>query len=124
MRRYGRGVKDFSDEPVRRQTYSNYKSLAKKKNREFTLSFEQFDALTKAECFYCGVHDAIVRIKRNSSYAGNGVDRRDNSRGYTNENAVSCCRTCNHMKFNMTVEEFVSACRSVVNHFDTKSDIG
>jgi len=112
--------KDFSDEPVRRQMYSNYKCQASKKNREFTLTFEEFDALTKEGCFYCGARDSIVRKKRNSQYAGNGVDRKDNAKGYVIGNAVSCCRICNHMKYNMTVEEFVAACRSVVQHFDQK----
>jgi hypothetical protein len=111
--------KDFSDEPVRRQMYSNYKCQASKKNREFTLTFEEFDALTKEGCFYCGARDSIVRKKRNSQYAGNGVDRKDNAKGYVIGNAVSCCRVCNHMKYSMTVEDFVAACRSVVSHFDS-----
>ena len=119
LRRYGRGVKDFTDEPVRRQTYSNYKAQAKKKNRVFELTFEEFDALTKEPCFYCGKHDSIVRKKRNSSYAGNGVDRKVNDDGYVVGNAVSCCRVCNHMKYNMSVPDFIAACRTVVSHFDS-----
>jgi hypothetical protein len=50
-------------------------------------------------CFYCG-HSEI--------YGVNGVDRKDNAVGYTLENSVPCCATCNFAKRQMTVAEFIA----------------
>jgi len=36
----------------------------------------------------------------------NGIDRVNNSAGYTNHNTVPCCKTCNLAKRDSTVEEF------------------
>jgi hypothetical protein len=36
----------------------------------------------------------------------NGIDRINNEEGYTSNNTVSCCFTCNRMKGTMSSEEF------------------
>jgi len=35
-----------------------------------------------------------------------GVDRVDNTKGYTKENCVPCCKICNRLKSDLTKEEF------------------
>jgi hypothetical protein len=115
--------KDFSDRPAFSQLFSNYKCQAKKRNFIFELSIEKFEQLTRLPCFYCGAVLSMTTRKRNSSYSYNGVDRRDNSQGYTVENCVPCCGIHNHMKCDMSHEDFIIACRSVVKHFDTLSGI-
>src|SRR5687768_11429944 len=34
--------------------FTNYRSLASRKNREFLLSFEEFHSLIVCNCYYCG----------------------------------------------------------------------
>jgi hypothetical protein len=113
--------KDFSYRPAFKQLFSNYKSQAKSRGLIFDLSIDDFEALTKRPCFYCGVLLSMTARKRNSSYRYNGVDRVNNSIGYTVENCVSCCGTHNHMKCDLSHEDFIAACRAVVNHFDSQS---
>jgi hypothetical protein len=70
----------------------------------FELSIEQYTTITKQPCYYCG-----VEIGTKSG----GLDRKDNSVGYTLENVLPCCRDCNRVRNNvLTVEEmkFVSEC--------------
>lgn len=100
------------------QLFSRYKSQARERGFSFHLTREQFKLLTQGSCFYCGTPPIVVYTKRNSSYTYNGIDRRDNSKGYTLENCVSCCAVHNHMKSDMSYDEFVAACRSVVKHFE------
>ena len=38
--------------------------------------------------------------------AYNGIDRVDSTKGYTKDNVVSCCRSCNMAKAELTVTEF------------------
>lgn len=51
-----------------------------------TLTFEQFRQLVISPCFYCGKE------------TDGGIDRLDWQQGYTPENCVSSCRSCNGRK--------------------------
>lgn len=92
-----------------RKMFQVYKRWAKKKDRIFELSIDQFRGLTKSSCFYCGdspntTYNASKRY--NGYYIYNGIDRVNNSKGYVLNNCVSCCKTCNTMKSNMDLETF------------------
>jgi hypothetical protein len=103
------------------QLLASYKYGSKVRELSFDLSVERFGELTKQNCFYCGSEPARVfrTVNPTGDYICNGVDRLDSSKGYTYENCVPCCKTCNLMKLEMSVDEFIAACRSVVNHFDS-----
>ena len=69
--------------------YQTYKSRAKRKGWDFGYTLEDFhNMFDNTTCHYCG--DKIVGI---------GIDRLDNKLGYTKENTVPCCTTCNNMKY-------------------------
>ena len=36
----------------------------------------------------------------------NGIDRIDSTKGYFNDNVVSCCKVCNRAKSNLSLEDF------------------
>lgn len=76
--------------------FSQYKYDAKRRNYEFALTFEQFAELINKECHYCPIAPS------------RGVDRVNNSIGYTIDNCVPCCSKCNEMKMDKSVEEFYS----------------
>lgn len=97
---------------------NTYRQNAKNKEIDWKLSKEDFQALTKGNCFYCGVAPSREWIKprHNGSYRYNGVDRLDSNKGYELSNVVSCCGTCNLMKNTQSVENFIRACQAVVNH--------
>ncbi len=76
---------------------------------EFLLTEEQFRALTASNCRYCNAIPSQVKLAASESYGSytyNGLDRQDNALGYTIENAVPCCGTCNRAKNIMGVAEF------------------
>lgn len=99
--------------------FSEYKRSAKKRGFCFELSKELFRKLTSSFCFYCGCKPSQERKPRNGQnlynglYVFNGIDRQDNSKGYTLENCVPCCRTCNLMKHSKNAEDFLKACKNV-----------
>jgi hypothetical protein len=78
-----------------------YKRNARKRNIEFSLLKNDFINLIGKTCVYCG------KLSR-------GVDRVDNTQGYTKENSVSCCNVCNKMKLEMTVKEFIDRCKLII----------
>jgi hypothetical protein len=102
------------------QLYATYRNNAHIKGRDFTLTKEQFKALTVGACLYCG--DGPKSIGRSSTektgaYLYNGIDRVDNSLGYTLENCVTCCKICNWMKRSQSQDEFYNSCCKVVSYF-------
>lgn len=116
--------KNFSDRPAFKQLFANYRCQAEARDLQFELTIEEFEKLTLGPCFYCGAERTRTAKKRNSSYQYNGVDRYDNDKGYIIENCVSACGTHNHMKCDRSHEEFVAACRAVVNHFSVTKTVG
>lgn len=91
--------------------FYSYKWGAKKKGREFLLTKEEFRTITQSNCVYCGVSpntERKVKLATNGTYLYNGVDRKDNSIGYTKENSQPCCTTCNQAKHTLTENQFLS----------------
>lgn len=89
----------------------SYKWGAKKKGRSFELTKEEFKALTKSPCTYCGTPPLTVKsVKKatNGTYLYNGVDRKDNSLGYTVANTQPCCGICNQAKHTLTEDQFLN----------------
>lgn len=95
-RQYSCGCTRKKFESPHRKYYTNYMNSAKNRGYAFNLSFEEFDSIISQNCHYCG------------SEPRNGVDRRDNSRGYDIDNVVPCCTTCNRGKGTMSYSEFAS----------------
>lgn len=55
-------------------------------------------------------------ILNNNELTYNGIDRLDNSKGYTIDNSVACCSKCNIAKGTDTKEEYIARCKAVSNH--------
>jgi hypothetical protein len=85
-----------------------YKRWAKKRHLSWKLPTENFKKLLQGKCFYCGVeHSNVQKGFTGKRFKYNGVDRLVNSEGYTKENCVSCCKTCNMMKKTMPIVDFL-----------------
>lgn len=88
---------------------SEYKNGAKRRKLNFGLTLQQFTLFWQQPCFYCGV--AIETV---------GIDRIVSEKGYTVENCVSCCETCNRMKLNLNLDLFIAKCKIISDkHFKT-----
>lgn len=92
------------------QLFKSYRRGAKRNNRAFELSEESFRQIIKRDCFYCGAPPARRKTKRGThdEFEFNGVDRLDNSRGYSPDNCVAACKICNAMKATHSPVFFIS----------------
>lgn len=106
-------------ESVLNKTFIGYRASAKKRNLEFSLTKSQFRNLVGKKCVYC---DSPPRQKKigglTDSYLMNGVDRIDSNYGYTVKNCVVACSTCNQMKWNLSVGNFLSHVRRICEFTD------
>lgn len=98
----------------------SYKRRAKDRGYNWELTDEEFFSLTSMDCYYCGSppsqasHSNYIDI-----YKFSGVDRKDNTIGYTVNNCLPCCKTCNLAKRDMTYEDFKSWIDKLVLHQST-----
>lgn len=101
--------------------YGGYKTHAEKVGMTFEFSREKFKKLTKSNCWYCGVEpSSVMKLSRSSSrYVYNGVDRVDNERGYSVDNCVPCCKTCNYAKRKLSISAFISWILRAADHLRT-----
>lgn len=76
------------------QVFAWYKYSAKKRGQAWLISKPLFERLTSLPCSYCGLPPTL----RKFGYAYNGLDRKDNRRGYSPTNVVTCCSVCNSVK--------------------------
>lgn len=72
-----------------RGQFTTSKNKAEYNDQDWTLTFEEYSSLRSKNCYYC-----------NGSLpeTGRGLDRVDNSKGYTVANVVACCGGCNRLK--------------------------
>jgi hypothetical protein len=90
--------------------FRSYKKGAEARNLAF--EFDKYPAffylLTQEPCHYCGTPANQHSTNFKNGFCYNGIDRVDNSNGYTIENSVPCCGVCNRAKTDRDVVEFLT----------------
>jgi len=107
-------IKQLDDFHVASGTvYQQYKRNAKTRKINFELTRDDIKNFMRQSCYYCGnppnnqvttFSGRTTELRAPVLYSG--IDRVDNSKGYTVENCVPCCSICNQAKSNMSVEQF------------------
>lgn len=100
-----------------------YKHKASQRGYSFDLTDEQFKNITKMSCHYCGSfpNNEAKHPGYNGNYVYNGIDRIDNTKGYSIENCVPCCRTCNRAKNTMSYSEYINWIHRTSNYLKDKN---
>lgn len=79
--------------------YRRFLIVAKQSRKEVSLTFEEFLQFVEDKtCHYCDavlVWNAFTVSRKSNPY---NLDRKDNTKGYSKENCVACCRACNYGK--------------------------
>ncbi len=118
-----------SSETTYNSIYYAYKKGAEKRGYDFNLSRDDFKNFLNKNCYYCGSKPTniykITNSKTKEVRAGipivyNGIDRIDNSIGYTIENSITCCETCNRMKTNHTLDFFIKHIEKILLNLKQK----
>lgn len=95
------------------RAFSSYNSNAKVRGHPFHLNKDEFKTLIDGDCHYCGAEPFNTLHYKGDTYTSNGIDRVDNSKGYTIENSVSCCAICNQAKHTLPYETFIAWARRI-----------
>lgn len=108
--------------------YSHLKRRNKNKGFSEIISFDEFCKLSKMRCYYCDIEysrileDRYNEMKSKGKISDtvvkiNGIDRIDSSKGYENNNVVTCCCKCNIAKHTMTQNEFKEWVKMVYENY-------
>ena len=85
-----------------------YKVYAKRHEDRFgtddMITEEEFYTLSSMSCNYCGAEGP------------NGIDRVDSNIGYIRSNCVPCCKHCNYVKGNLSMDLFREWAGRFVKH--------
>lgn len=93
--------------------YTVYQRNAKQKGRNFDLTENEFVEITSKPCIYCGEYSDTY-----NNELFNGIDRIDSNLGYSINNCAPCCATCNRMKMEMPVDEWISKMEQIISYFN------
>lgn len=105
---------------AKNSTLTMHKRRARKENHVWELTNEQAMILFEANCFYCAMPPSNIfnRFKLNGEFKYSGIDRMDNNIGYTLLNSVPCCNTCNKMKSNRSLIDFMEKINTLYNNLN------
>lgn len=101
--------------------FGNYKSNSKRKNISFDLTLEEAKFIFKGNCFYCGKEPSNIKKLKTGygEFVYNGIDRKDNTKGYSMYNCVPCCSFCNYTKNSVSFNEFIKWIRTVCKNTES-----
>lgn len=105
-----KGMIKLNPESAIEEQYRLTKGQAKKRNKEFDLTYEQYKDIAIKDCHYCGSepYEKYSQVKNSKKIKLNGIDRVNPKIGYTIGNCVPCCGICNTMKMDRSLDEFLS----------------
>ena len=75
------------------------------------------DEITKQPCEYCGEYSG--------EFLGTyfcGIDRIDSNQGYVKNNVVACCETCNRMKWDYKLDDWINKMKKILKHMEDKNE--
>lgn len=87
-----------------RVKYQHLRKAAIDRGISFDLTLEEANEILCKKCHYCGKERCL------------GIDRVDNSKGYSIENCVPCCGCCNKMKMDLELSFFLDQIEKIYNN--------
>lgn len=100
--------------------FNKQRGIANRRGLPWLIEFDAWYAMVTANCFYCNSEPLNAFRNLHNCYAAypifyySGIDRVDNSKGYVDGNMVPCCKRCNVMKSNMTIDQFADHIKAIV----------
>lgn len=91
---------------AKNQVYNAFIQRCKRRGMELEFSQEELLEIITKVCFYCSLSSSNYCKRKHSEFRFNGLDRINNSKGYSKENTVPCCKYCNALRMDiLTVDE-------------------
>lgn len=120
-----RGNRIHSEDMALTTLICRMEKSANHRGYSWELSSTDVAMLFNQRCYYCGCSpDQRIKVRKMinrkntyrtvSDFTYNGLDRVDNTKGYSSDNCVPCCGTCNRMKGSMSQSDFIAHIKQIV----------
>lgn len=107
-----------------RRVANGYRSNARTRGISWDITVEQVSDIVQQPCFYCGASNSnimtMARMGHEEVLSYNGIDRIDPAKGYTINNIVPCCGSCNTAKLAMSYDTFIKWVDRIYHHLSKK----
>ena len=115
-------IKNMPGDVARRHLWKKYLESAKQRGIEMAITFEYATKLFQMDCHYCDDSPKTIhqRPGMTTGYVHNGIDRLHNHMGYTIENCVPCCRSCNFIKRNTAIDVWMAFLQRVAVKYSVR----
>ena len=90
--------KRYSFSGCEKELFRNYVNNCKRKKISFNLKLSQIINISSMNCYYCGEPPRNIKWRRYFCFIYQGIDRMNNKKGYSIDNVVPCCLSCNSIK--------------------------
>jgi len=86
---------------------------AKRRGLSWLIDFKQWHRLVTSDCYLCAKPPmnafkcGSLKHQHGLVFKYQGLDRVDNSIGYELDNIAPCCKICNSIKSNRSIDEFI-----------------
>lgn len=101
-------IRERCGKPIEDICANSILNSCKRKTKDTDLTVASVKRLIFMNCFYCGAEPSSVYrrpIDDGRSIKRNGIDRVDNNIGYYEGNCIPCCKICNHIKLNRSIND-------------------
>lgn len=99
----------------------DYNRRSKQKNMDFTLTKSEFETLIISNCYYCNQEPSKRNLRNYKNVLVNGIDRKDNLKGYTLDNCVPCCSNCNTIKMCLSEDQFIEKIKQIIKIYEFRN---
>lgn len=98
--------------------YTRAKAVAKQRKKPFLISLDEYVTVISQPCYYC---NGLLNDGKNR---GIGLDRKDNSKGYENNNILSSCGFCNNLRGDrLSIDEMKKVAELIISLRSINSEI-
>jgi len=91
----------------------SYERSAWERGYSWALSDDEALAMMALPCHYCGAPPGNGSARAGEAFRYSGLDRIDNTRGYSPDNVAPCCFGCNRAKHVDSYEAFLGRIRRI-----------
>lgn len=109
-----------------KSAFAGFKNKAAARKLEQKLTYAEWYNLSQLPCYFCGEEKSNTHKSfavGGIDFRYNGIDRLDSEKGYTHDNCVPCCSTCNMAKRKLTEVEFLAWVKRVYLHNAVNSQV-
>lgn len=94
---------------IQRRAYIDFKHACKQRQIGYTIDLWEYNNIILQPCYICNIQGP------------NGIDRVNNTLGYIQGNCAPCCKRCNVLKNDMSLDFILQMAKAIISFYERNS---